>query len=92
MYTKEIYKKYIPVYFFVEFQTKYQTEFEAEKLINLIKDFDSPRFSNVFIIWNTELRREIHQRIINNCDKIVNSYAQNEIDFNFDLDEQEIHK
>jgi len=62
---------------------------EAEKLIELIKDFDSPQFSNVFIIWNTQLKKEIHSRIKNNCEKIVLCLAES--NFEFDLDEQEIH-
>jgi hypothetical protein len=59
-YTQPIYRKYIPSYFFVEIQSKQINDPETEKIIEFLRDLDAPDFDNVFIIWNSNLKKESH--------------------------------
>lgn len=73
-YTQPIYSKYIPSYFFVEIQSKQINDPETEKIIEFLRELDSHDFENVFIIWNSNLKKESHLRIKNNCEQIIKSY------------------
>lgn len=73
-YTQGIFSKYIPQFFFVEIQSKQLNDPDTEKIIEFIKELDAPEFENVFIIWNSNLKNESHQRIKNNCEQIARSY------------------
>ena len=73
-YTQPIYSNYIPHFFFVEIQQKQLYDPDTEKIIDFLRELDKDEFENVFIIWNSQLKKESQQRIKNNCEMIIRCY------------------
>jgi hypothetical protein len=73
--THKIYTNYIPHHFFIEIRKNMQQSNQGEAVeshlfLDFISHFDSTEFENVFLIWNSDLKKGSHDRIKANCQTI----------------------